>query len=223
MRSRVRTGWLDAGHDPGPDAEGAGQRSGDLVKRFPGFEPHGPADVEGGVGIAKPEPGVDTQGVQMLHQDHGVSGTPPAMRSLHPGQRVQHRVDIGRYGEPVDDVVIADVDHHRRSNIGEMFETPPPIGRRPHHRRVGQRWGSTVRFRQEGAVTARTAGFAPSSFTSGPCGLPVSEPRKIHFFGAPVVGHCLSCAPDTEWGSYDDSLRSLRSSPRARGGGGRRR
>ena len=84
-----------------PHAEAPAEVLGDHRQCFTGPQSARALDMHRKIAVAQPEPGLAADRRQRFHERPGLVMTAPAeLRIGKPGQRVHHRVDVGRNGEP---------------------------------------------------------------------------------------------------------------------------
>ena len=107
------------------DAESARQLRGHPRRRPAAREQLGTPQVRCQVQVAKLEPRLTTQPLERRHAPEGVAAIPPATRVVdHAGERVQHRVDVGRDAQAVQRDVVAGVDDRRQPRLGRRGAQP---------------------------------------------------------------------------------------------------
>ena len=79
---------------------------------LPGCQLLGPQDVRREIAVAELEPGLAAEPLHRRHEIPGLAGEPPAaFRIVQVGERVEHRVDVGRDVQAEMDEIVGGVDH----------------------------------------------------------------------------------------------------------------
>ena len=88
----------------------------------------GPVDVQSEVPVAELKPVVHTESGELLVGDEGIATASPTVRALYRGERVDHRVEVGRHMQAMHQVVVSDIDDDGQFHSVQTQESPCEAG-----------------------------------------------------------------------------------------------